>query len=36
MEASERTEYHIFEPDPAMTERQRKLLNSWLVPKTEE
>ena len=36
MEATERTEYHIFEPDPAMTEKQRTLLNSWLVPKNGE
>lgn len=33
MEVTERMEYNTFEPDPAMTERQRKLLNSWLIPK---
>ncbi len=32
MQVTERMEYHTFEIDTAMTERQRKILNSWLVP----
>ncbi|UZR92299.1 peptidase M61 [Chondrinema litorale] len=32
---NERKEYHIFQPVANMTERQRKILKSWLVPKEE-
>ena len=32
---NERKEYHIFMPVEDMSERQRKILKSWLVPKEE-